>query len=54
MDQKPKIDKYAKARIEEPNQQLPKSLLKPGSDPNSDLCYQRIFGKNLTNYHNFF
>ncbi|GJS58012.1 far upstream element-binding protein 1 [Tanacetum coccineum] len=43
MDQKRKIDKYAKAKIEEPNQQLPKSLLKPGSDPTSDLCYQRIF-----------
>ncbi|GJZ79371.1 far upstream element-binding protein [Tanacetum coccineum] len=43
MDQEPKIDKYAKAKIEDPNPQFPKSLLKPGSDPTSNLNYTEIY-----------
>ncbi|KAI3702287.1 hypothetical protein L6452_28020 [Arctium lappa] len=39
----PDGDKYAKAKIEEPNLRLPKALLKPDGDPNDDLCYMRIF-----------
>nr|GEW57306.1 far upstream element-binding protein [Tanacetum cinerariifolium] len=43
MDQQQKIEKYAKAKIEDPNPQFPKSLLKPGSDPTSSLNYTEIY-----------
>ncbi|PWA94468.1 hypothetical protein CTI12_AA019600 [Artemisia annua] len=43
MDQEQKIDKYAKAKIEDPNPHFPKSLLKPGSDPTTNLTYTKIF-----------
>ncbi|KAI3497566.1 hypothetical protein L1887_40283 [Cichorium endivia] len=42
MEQKPR-DKYPKAKIEEPNLRLPKTMLKPDSDSNDDLSYMMIF-----------
>ncbi|KAK9077248.1 hypothetical protein SSX86_005585 [Deinandra increscens subsp. villosa] len=44
MDPNPKFDKYAKAKIEEPNLRLPKALLKFNTDQSSgELCYMKIF-----------
>ncbi|KAI3497408.1 hypothetical protein L1887_39996 [Cichorium endivia] len=42
----PERDKYAKAKVEEPNLRLPKSLLKPATELTDDLCYLKIFEDN--------
>lgn len=42
------LDKYAKAKIEEPNLRLPKALLKRNTDPTSgDIYYKQIIGKKF-------
>ncbi|KAI3755497.1 hypothetical protein L1987_55298 [Smallanthus sonchifolius] len=44
MERNRKFNKYAKAKIEEPNLRLPKALLKVNTDPsNGELCYMKIF-----------
>ncbi|KAI3497556.1 hypothetical protein L1887_40268 [Cichorium endivia] len=44
MEQDSDREKYAKAKIEEPNVRLPKATLKPDGDPLDDhLCYMKIF-----------
>ncbi|KAJ9552001.1 hypothetical protein OSB04_016046 [Centaurea solstitialis] len=43
MEPNPRSFIYDMAKIEEPNLRLPKSLLKPGSDPTDDLTYLKIF-----------
>ncbi|KAK1421561.1 hypothetical protein QVD17_23994 [Tagetes erecta] len=48
MEQNPNIEKYAKAKIEDPNLRLPKALLKFNTDPSSgELCYYQIFEDDL-------
>ncbi|CAI9304210.1 unnamed protein product [Lactuca saligna] len=39
-------DRYAKAKIEEPNLRLPKALLKPPTELSDDLSYLKIFEEN--------
>ncbi|KAJ0801383.1 putative K domain-containing protein [Helianthus annuus] len=48
MEPNPQFDKYAKAKIEDPNLRLPKAMLKPNADMSTgELCYMKIFEDDL-------
>lgn len=47
MDQNPEIDKYAKAKIEQPFQQWPEFFRKPGGISRQKLRFFKIFRKTL-------
>ena len=50
MDRNLETDRFAKAKIEEPNPNLPLhlSLLKPNGGARTDnFCYMKVFGKEV-------